>query len=389
MQGLLSAAQAAERLKISKDTLYAYVSRGLIESVLIPGQRQRHYRQADIERLQQKKAARQSPERAVKSALAWQGLPILYSSISQIKDQRLSYRNVPLEQILCWPDLEHLVCHLWGLAELPEVGLRQQSLVLASDPTSLSWFERVAQALPVWAQLDLQALNLSPLAVQQSAWTLLLALFHSLHQGQGLLQGFVGQLKPRELDLLRLVLFLSAEHELNISAFTARCVASAQASPYLAINAAWCALSGRLHGGQTLRVQVFIQHCLQADSISQGIKTWLQQTETLPGFGHPLYPAGDPRWLAFKAYMQTHFTEDPQWARFADLCEQGSALMQAEPSLDFVLVAASQQVPLALTALDLFALGRSIGWLAHIQEQYQTPGLIRPRAEMPAGSGFK
>lgn len=383
MHALLTAEQAAERLNISKDTLYAYVSRGLIESVLIPGQRRRHYRQADIERLQQKKAARQAPERAVKSALAWQGLPIMYSSISQIKDQRLYYRDLPLEQILSWPDLERLVCHLWGLAELPEVGQRQKSLLLAPDP-SLSWFERVAQALPVWAQLDLQALNLTPLAVQQSAWRLLLALFHSLHQGQGLLQGFAGQLKPRELDLLRLVLVLAAEHELNISAFTARCVASAQASPYLAINAAWCALSGRLHGGQTLKVQVFVQHCLQADSISQGIKTWLQQTETLPGFGHPLYPDGDPRWQAFKTYMQSHFAEDPQWVCFAELCEQGSALMQAEPSLDFVLVAASQQVPLAVTALDLFALGRSMGWLAHIQEQYQTPGLIRPRAEMPA-----
>lgn len=385
MQGLLTATQAAERLGISKDTLYAYVSRGLIESVLIPGQRPRHYRQADIDRLQQRKAARQAPERAVKKALAWQGLPILYSSISQIKDQRLYYRDLPLEETLLWPDLERLVCHLWGLSDLPETVQDPDLLMLPADP-ALSWFERVAQALPVWAQHDLKALNLSPLAVQQSSWRLLLALFHSLHQGPGLLAGFAKQLKPQDLDLLRLVLCLSAEHELNISAFTARCVASAQASPYMAINAAWCALSGRLHGGQTLKIQAFVQHCLQADSIGQGIKTWLQQTEILPGFGHPLYPEGDPRWHAFKSYMQIHFAESQSWVRFSEICEQGSRLMQAQPSLDFVLVAASQQLPLALNALDLFALGRSIGWLAHIQEQYQTPGLIRPRAEMP-GAG--
>ncbi len=382
MQGLLTAEQAAKQLGVSKNTLYAYVSRGLIESVPLPGQRRRQYRLADIERLQQRKAARQAPEREVKKALAWQGLPLLYSSISQIKDQRLYYRDLPLEAVLAWTDLEQLVCHLWGIADLPEIAHRQQKLIL-TDVAGLSWFERVARALPVWAQTDLQALNLSPLAVQQSAWVLLLALFQSLHQGEGLLKGFCKQLTSQSLDLLRVVLVLAAEHELNISSFTARCVASAQASPYLAINAAWSALSGRRHGGQTLKIQAFVQHCLQADSIEQGIKTWLQQAERLPGFGHPLYPQGDPRWLYFRAYMQTHFTESASWQRVAEICERGAHLMQAQPSLDFVLVAASQQLPLSLNALDLFALGRSIGWLAHIQEQYQSPGLIRPRSEKP------
>jgi citrate synthase len=100
----------------------------------------------------------------------------------------------------------------------------------------------------------------------------------------------------------------------------------------------------------------------------------LRRGEPIPGFGHPLYPEGDPR--------ARHLLDK------VTACALGRELLQAAeslhlrpPSLDFALVSLARSLSLPSGApLTLFALGRTAGWLAHAMEQYRQGWMIRPRA---------
>jgi citrate synthase len=165
-----------------------------------------------------------------------------------------------------------------------------------------------------------------------------------------------------------------ADHELNVSAFTARCAASAGASLWDVVSAAMATLKGHRHGGQTQRVSdLFVAG-------SAVIANRLRNGESVPGFGHPLYPAGDPRAELLLRIAKTAGNA-AEWRRIRALRKAGADLLHDHPSLDFGLVALARAWGLPTDApLILFALGRTVGWIAHAIEQYATGELIRPRA---------
>jgi citrate synthase len=106
----------------------------------------------------------------------------------------------------------------------------------------------------------------------------------------------------------------------------------------------------------------------------------LRRGETLPGFGHPLYPAGDPRASALLRLAETS-GHDAEWRTLRNFAKAGSELLQDLPNLDFGLAAVTRTYRLPDHApVLLFALGRTIGWIAHAIEQYASGQLIRPRA---------
>jgi citrate synthase len=100
----------------------------------------------------------------------------------------------------------------------------------------------------------------------------------------------------------------------------------------------------------------------------------LAQGLHLPGFGHPLYPGGDPRARALiEAFNPPPIFEAVRLA--------GETLTGEAPNVDFALTALVMALDLpADAAFLLFAIGRCAGWLAHALEQLQTGQLIRPRA---------
>src|SRR5438067_5541338 len=103
----LTARETAERLGIKRDTLYAYVSRGLLHSVAVPGSRERGYRAEDVERLRSgrglSRAARNEPLVAV-----------IDSSICLIEEGRLYYRGHDAVRLAETATLEHIADLLWG-----------------------------------------------------------------------------------------------------------------------------------------------------------------------------------------------------------------------------------------------------------------------------------
>ena len=99
--------------------------------------------------------------------------------------------------------------------------------------------------------------------------------------------------RPEAEGLISAALILCADHELNVSAFTARCVASAGSTPYAVVIAALSALQGYKHGGHTAHAAALL--AAAAHGVRPAIAGYLQGGDRLPGFGHPLYPDGDPR----------------------------------------------------------------------------------------------
>ena len=99
----------------------------------------------------------------------------------------------------------------------------------------------------------------------------------------------------KALDLLRCALILCADHELNTSTFAARVAASTGADLYACLSAAVAAFSGPLHGGASEQVEWLVREAGSPAGAITAVAERMRRGELLPGFGHPLYPGGDPR----------------------------------------------------------------------------------------------
>jgi citrate synthase len=176
-------------------------------------------------------------------------------------------------------------------------------------------------------------------------------------------------------------LILAADHELNVSAFTARCVASANASPWDVVSAGLAALKGSRHGGHTERVEALFREAGTAEEARRVMADRLRRGEPIPGCGHTLYPDGDPRGAALLEMAREIAPESPEVELALAMADAYRELIHEHPTIDHGLVALSRALELPEhTPIALFALGRTIGWIGHAIEQYGVNKLIRPRA---------
>src|SRR5262245_45973626 len=109
----LSAADAARTLGVTRATLYAYVSRGLIRSQPGPGpSRARRYARDDIARLKRRADERRDPDQVAVHALQW-GMPVLESSITLITGERLYYRGHDAVDLARAASVEAVASLIW------------------------------------------------------------------------------------------------------------------------------------------------------------------------------------------------------------------------------------------------------------------------------------
>jgi citrate synthase len=393
---------------ISLPTLYAYVSRGLIRSEAAGGHRRdRRYRRDDVDQLLARQAQRRHPDRAAAQALSW-GVPVLESALTLIAGGRLYYRGQDAVELAQTGTFEQVANLLW-LGGPPAPGAAR---AMTAGPAALRAFEpwlkllpeaapvEMMQAvLPLAAARDAAAYDLRPAAVAQTGGRLLgllaAAAVYPARPGAGpaagniaqaLQQGWMpkgarGSRPDRAARLIEAALILSADHELNTSAFTARCVASVRATPYQVVIAGLAALQGLRHGGCSARVEALLDAVAAPDRARPALEIWLKRGESLPGFGHPLYPEGDPRARALLDMAQAALPRSRELALAQAVATEARALIGEAPTIDFALVVVARALKLPRGgALALFALGRTAGWIAQAIEQYQTEAMIRPRA---------
>src|SRR5205814_1643125 len=249
----------------------------------------------------------------------------------------------------------------------------------------LGLVERCQVRLATLAAEDLAALDLTPAGISRTGRTILYEL--AACAGETTLTSepvhrrlaALWRLDAAGGDIVRRCLVLLADHELNASTFVARCVASTGATPYAVVSGALAALSGRRHGGASASAEALLHEIAERDDPLAVMAARLARNEMLPGLGHPLYPAGDPRAAALlNAAMAAIPASRPLIEAAVAAARQ---LVPQPPNVDFALAAATTALGLPQgTALAIFILGRTVGWIAHAIEQYQSDVLIRPRA---------
>jgi citrate synthase len=390
----LTAREAAGTLGVTLPTLYAYVSRGLIRSEETgDSRRARRYHAEDVRQLKARKEQRRHPGAVVQRALHW-GEPVLESAITLIGDGRFYYRGRDAVTLAATRPAEAVAALIWTgderaseslftgpIGTLPPRCRAVREQLLDREPVAA-----FGALLEVAAGGDPAAYDTRPGAVAQTG-ARILRLLTAASGASPATRGIARALQegwtpaePRAEALLDAALILCADHELNVASFAARCVASAGATPYGVVIAGLAAARGAGHGGKIRKLEAFLRDA-QALGTREAISAWLARGEEIAGFGHQLYPDGDPRATALLEMAGVAFPRSRALAFMRSVAQEVYAVLGELPSIDVGLVALAQALSLPPgSALTLFALGRTIGWIGHAIEQYEANWLIRPRA---------
>lgn len=420
---------AAKHLGIQQRTLYAYVSRGQVRSVAGEHGRPRLYSLADLERLRIRRDARAGHGAVAAGALRW-GEPVLDSAITAITPRGPAYRGrlavdlaeakVPFENVaeLLWSGYLPRDPVVWPRTA-PPIALVGKLVPYGARPLDV-----MPMLIDIAALADPQRRDGRPDAIVGRGRALIPLLAAALAPElaaasvtRALGAASVSVIAARALGLddsiagiIDTALVLLADHELNASSFTARIAASTDADPYACVAAALATLSGPKHGAAPELVARFADEVGGPEHARSAVRALRKKGEVPPGFGHPLYPSGDPRARVLLALAKDLLatTRSPMARRARTLLaivdavadaarrdpprtaarrgrddarDSAPVKSSAEPSADVgiaALVAALGVPPVA--GSGLFAVARSAGWLAHALEQRAAGFLLRPRA---------
>jgi citrate synthase len=371
----LTATEALAALGVQRQTLYANVSRGRIRAKPDPKDTRRSlYDGGDVKKLAGRRAGRRSAAAIAAEAIGW-GDPILPSSVSTVVGGRLLYRGQDAVELAATGTLEDIAGLLWEVASVEFRGSSEKSLSAPAGPPLRAGLAVLADR----AGADAPSLGRSRLVLAAEGAALVGeladAMIGSSARSSLLLHRrmVIAWRAERGEEALRRALVLLADHELNASTFAARVAASTGAPVSAALLAGLATLSGPRHGGALNAVRALVATA-RRDGARAALRDWLAQGRPPPGFGHPLYPDGDPRAFALLAHFE------PEEA-FAALRAEVEAVAGERPSVDFAIAALADAFDLPPSApLTIFASARSVGWIAHALEQAASGLLIRPRA---------
>jgi citrate synthase len=191
----------------------------------------------------------------------------------------------------------------------------------------------------------------------------------------------------RALDIL---FVLHADHEQNCSANAMRCVGSSQADPYLATAAAAAALAGPLHGGANEEVLKMLDEIGSKNNVPAYVKRIKEGHGKLMGFGHRIYKNYDPRAKIIKWTAEQVFEVTGRNPKLDIALELERIALEDDyfvkrklyPNVDFysgIIYQAMGFTPEMFTVL--FAIPRTVGWLAQWQEMLNDAEqkIARPR----------
>ena len=364
--------EACRLLGVQPQTVYAYVSRGKLEAQPDPVESRRSlYRAEDVVGLAKRKQEGRKRETLAANTL-FGSEPSIPTALCAFFRGRPYYRGQDVISLAQTSTLEEVAQLLWGAAQPVEF--------LAEATANADMPGRVA-AFTVLARLAACGHSthgrLTPV-LHNEARHLVGQLANAFGAEQGarlpMHQRFArGWRKSAQVgELLRTAMVLLADHELTSSAFSARIAASAGASLPACLLAGLTTLSGPLHGDASGRVHALFDEVkrLGEDKV---VDHYLSAGLPFAGFGHHIYPDGDPRAAALLAL----FERPEVIERFI---RKVTSLTGLQPTIDVALAAlvARHRLP-ADAAFGLFATARSVGLLAHSMEQLSVAQVIRPR----------
>lgn len=189
------------------------------------------------------------------------------------------------------------------------------------------------------------------------------------------------------------ILILHADHEQNASTSTVRLAGSSQANPFACIAAGIASLWGPAHGGANEAVLKMLEHIGTTENIAEFVKRAQdpQDPFRLMGFGHRVYKNYDPRAKVMREtcheVLQELQIEDP----LLDIAMELEKMALEDdyfinrklyPNVDFYsgIILKAMGFPTHMFTV-IFAIARTVGWIAHWKEMMSEPSLKigRPR----------
>jgi citrate synthase len=388
----LTTAEAAERLGVKPATLYAYVSRGLLTRERAPDGRTSTFDPAEIDRL----ARPGRPRRGRRPATDL----VLPSALTTIAHGIPWYRGLPVPDLAGSRSFEEVAGWLWT-GRFPDpapawragaAALRAGRRAQAALPPAALPLERIRVIAAALAAGDELRLELHPAAVTAAGRALIAGLVDCLPRpgpapgGSSIAARLWAGLSPLDpepglVGTVEVALVLLADHELAASTVAARVAASVRADPYAVVSAGLAAVSGTLHGGASLGIEALLAEVDRPGRAASVVGARLRRGERLRGFGHRLYPDGDPRAGVLLARLRDTAGGSPRLAVVEALLEAAADRGLPPPNVDLALAALAHVAGMTRGAGEaVFAVARTAGWVAHALEEYERNTPIRPRA---------
>ena len=382
MSTLIRSTEAAEILGVSKQTLYAYVSRGQLTRTTAADGRTSLFERDDVERLgAQSRRAAPGPRPTLDVQIR--------SDVTTLHEAAVEYRGHDVIDLLRGRHFEDIAEVLWasGTTELPTGTTWPKAEIAdldAIDP--IAGLPATAIGRLAIAAHALDALHRDDNAATAARRLLLVmpALFGSHRRSGGfalrLTSAWVRRPAPELVAAVDTALALLADHELATSTLAVRVAASTRTSPYAAFAAGFASIEGVLHGSASASVHRFLDRCAERGP-ADAVGDLRAVRQFVPGFGHKVYRGVDPR---FGPLMDAIRLVDADSSTVVDalVAEVGRTLPH-QPNVDLALGALTWVAGLAPDT-PLFAVARIAGWAAHYDEELdEAPlrfrGVARPR----------
>jgi len=389
---LLTTDEVAARLGVKPTTVYAYVSRGLLASVRNARSKGSLFAKADVDEF----VARRQPATT----------PSIRTGVTLIRDGRLYYQGMDAVELASTSTFEAVATLLWT-GRLEHVDLSQaEKLTLTALaqatiqplPADARTTDRLRVIVAAAAAGDPLRFDTSPAAVITTGRAMLATMIDALPlagQRSRPLAAVIAaskrigwpvaslwsRLTPRppsvdECRVLNAALILLADHDIAASTLAARIAASTRAHPYAVVSAGLAALDGPYHGAASGLAYSLLQEAMDNRDPVATIAARLRAEGLIPGFGHALYPDGDPRAQALLQMLGT----GPVMATANRVSDAVLNHSGTRPNIDFALAAMSLHYGMPIDAGEaIFAIARTAGWLAHAMEEYANrPSRFRP-----------
>ncbi|UNO39560.1 citrate/2-methylcitrate synthase [Streptomyces sp. MST-110588] len=404
----LTTREAAERLGVKPETVYAYVSRGQLTSHRAPGGRGSTFDAKEVDALA-RRGGRREPSFGGSE-------PAVRTGITLISENRCYYRGVDTTELAARYGYEEVAEWLWTGALRPGIrfGAPEEALTAARRavsalPAHSGPMDRLRVAVTAAAVSDPLRFDLSDQALLATARTLIPTLVDALppaaedhsntssHSGASSPSGTAApdriahrlwtRLTPEEPDeasarTLDAALVLLIDHDLAASTFAVRVAASARAHPYAVVSAGYGALDGPLHGAASGLAHRMLVEVLERGSAAAVVADHLRAGRRVPGLGHRLYTDEDPRARALFALLADIPRARPALEAAREVVTTTARHTELYANVDLALAVLTVSTGMPAEAGEtLFAVARTAGWIAHALEEYQE----RPLRMRPTG----
>ncbi|MET7856171.1 citrate synthase [Streptomyces sp. NPDC005318] len=398
----LTTRETAERLGVKPETVYAYVSRGQLSSRRAPGGRGSTFDAAEVDALV-RRTGRREPSPVT-------GDLVFRTGITLIESDRYYFRGVDATKLATHFAYEEVAEWLWtgelrpGLRfTAPAEALAAARRAVGALPAHSGSTDRLRVALVAAAAADPLRFDLSRETVLGSARSLIPTLVGALPAFAGAPPaadgeaashpaGLAHRLWPKltarpadeaSLAVLDTALGLLIDHDLAASTLAARVAASARAHPYAVISAGLGVLEGPLHGAASSLAHRMLTEVLERGGAAPVVADHLRTGRQVPGLGHRLYTAEDPRARTLFALLAKVPQAAPALAAARDVVTTAARHTPLHANVDLALAVLSVATGMDAEAGEtVFAVSRTAGWIAHALEEYgERPLRMRPSGQ--------